>query len=115
MRVYSIYGVYRTGFLHGRAREAAEELVRSGQIIACQGPEAPDTPGSVVTLLSRPRACPTAAWSVYGQVTLYDKPQFPERIVKTSAVLPAGEVRRALTEAAADSELETVLTYLLED
>ena len=112
MRVYSIFGVYRSGFLHGRAREAAEELIHCGQIIACQGPEAPNSATGVVTLLSRPRDNPTAPWSAYGKITLHDEPQFPERIIKTSAALPAGEVRRALTEAAADSELETVLTYL---
>ena len=81
MRVYSIYGVYRTGFLKGRAREAAEELIRSGQILACQGPEAPNS-ASVVTLLSRPRDTPTAPWSVCGKVMLHDKPQFPERTCK---------------------------------
>ena len=98
--IFSVYGLYREGYLHGQAREAGLAMQRRGCIVACQGPEISNPRSSMVTVLSRPDRDPAAGWTAWGRAELYENPEYAEDDVnfdsttqRVNDVKPADQVR----------------------
>jgi hypothetical protein len=79
MFIRSIFGLYREGYLHGDARQFAEEAAARGATVTCQGPEnnSPFRDPLLVTLLTKDAEDRRHGrpWRAWGKTALHPEPE----------------------------------------